>query len=806
MPSITDPLVLPVDLVFVPVAELPEDIRCHLEYDEGDVAVTRLRSRVPSKVINMNTASLLQQFRSEKTIVEAILRFSIESQADPQETLRSAFPFIQQFVNEQLLLPADAQTTTQIEASLTAGDQVNSFTIIRMIQVLQDTEVYQARSAEGSPVAIKLMRTITDPITAYVLDHEAAVLSHLDSQINPTLIESGEFDGRRYLVTAWCNGISADIAAQEIRHELHTANRINLLDLCIAILEAYIHLHEQQIVHADVHPRNILVDAKGKVKIIDFGLAHFTDHSQTNPQPHRGGVAFFFEPEYALARLNNQKAPSPHATGEQYALAALCYYLLTGAHYLAFSLEEERMLRQIVSESPLSFKEQGIESWPVVEEILARALSKDPEQRFTDVATFAAILKEVSQAAKVDNKYKPALQLQVLDRTSKTLLNEAVQRSNWDGSWFTNGLEKNPTASINYGSAGIAYWLYRMASVQGSPTFLALADIWASRAIRDIENEHSFYNPEIEITHETVGGISPYHTASGVYAVQALISQAMGDRITQDRSIRAFVKVADQPCHSLDLTLGWSGVLLIGTQLYEAIMDKQQSKDNGLFELGEQALNRIWSEIESYPPIPQAKNQLPALGIAHGWAGLLYSSLRWCQATHTSFPSKLKERLNQLAACAEPVGRGVRWPWYIGNRNPIYMPGWCNGTTGYLFLWSLAYDLLGDEAYMQLAEKAAWNIWEDPAQSANLCCGLAGRGYALLHWYKCTGDNLWLDRSHILTNRAATNIRAKPVDTDTGFEHSLYKGEVGIAALLSDLAYPKLAAFPFFESEGWHLE
>ena len=41
------------------------------------------------------------------------------------------------------------------------------------------------------------------------------------------------------------------------------------------------------------------------------------------------------------------------------------------------------------------------------------------------------------------------------------------------------------------------------------------------------------------------------------------------------------------------------------------------------------------------------------------------------------------------------------------------MPGWCNGTAGYVHVWVLAHQALGDERYLRLAERAAWNAFEE---------------------------------------------------------------------------------------------
>ena len=86
----------------------------------------------------------------------------------------------------------------------------------------------------------------------------------------------------------------------------------------------------------------------------------------------------------------------------------------------------------------------------------------------------------------------------------------------------------------------------------------------------------------------------------------------------------------------------------------------------------------------------------------------------------------------------------------------VYMPGWCNGSAGYVFLWDEAYRVTGDTTYLDLAEGAAWNVWESGVAGPSLCCGAAGQAYALLRWYRRCGDGVWLRRA----DEAATARRA----------------------------------------------
>jgi serine/threonine-protein kinase len=375
-------------------------------------------------------------------------------------------------------------------------------------------------------------------------------------------------------------------------------------------------------------------------------------------------------------------------------------------------------------------------------------------------------------------------------------LHATLQRIELPKSFFSSELTRPPTCSINYGAAGIAYVLYRIACLRGDARMLSLADLWTTQALHRINESRAFQSEEFEINPATVGRVSPYHTESGIHAVQALVSHAMGDRGSQWTAIARFIKASSHDCRELDLALGRSGTLLCCSLLLDAMPDHGPLK-----AFGSSVMKEIWQEIDGFASIRKCQ-EIKYLGIAHGWAGMLYAALRWCQSTEMALPAMLEQRLEQLMDCAEPIGRGVRWRVALHQREPElssdYMPGWCNGSAGYIHLWTLAHRLSGQQRYLVLAEKAAWNVWESPPRIPQLCCGLAGMAYGLLCLYKHTGNLDWLSRAqHFVTQAIMTQAEStEPPD-------SLYRGELGLAALVADISKPEQSCMPFFESEGW---
>ena len=795
--AITDSLLLPPDVLLVPVTELSEELRAQLRCDEGDYAVTRPRSRKPSRVVDAQAAALIGEFKSPRTIVEAVLRYSLAREVDPEETLEQAYPLLQGLVGSGFLVAEGDAGADSIHPTLAPGDEIAGFEVVECVQGLEDTELYQVRGVEGSGTnpalfaALKIERPASAGKTG-LFEREAAILEHLDGGGTPRLLASGEIDGRRYLAIEWLAGVDAVTAAEELRR---AGDRPGLLALCRAIAHAYAGLHERGVIHGDVHPRNVLVAGDGGVRLIDFGIARWTSIPAPLARIWRGGVAFYFEPEYALAIQAGAAPPDATPEGEQYGVASLLYQLAAGAHSRDFSLEKTEMFRQIAGEPPLSFAARGVEPWPEIEAVLARALSKDPSERFPSLAAFAEALDRAEISTEpVPTPAGPA--------PIDALLVRVLERIGPESPLLVEGLPEAPRGSLKFGAAGIALACLRLAQTREDSGLLSLADLWSTRALLDVDREDSFYNPEVELGPEIVGRVSPYHTANGLFCVQALVSHAQGDGGPQREAVAAFLAGAQKPCENLDLVLGRAGVLLAAALLLDTLTGEADAETRtALIALGNGLLSGLWSELDAQPAIAHC-DRLANLGIAHGWAGYLYASLQWCRASGTGRPPRLEGRLAELAATAQPWGRGVRWPWYGAEeghrRNAGSMPGWCNGSAGFVFLWTLAHRELGDPRWLALAEAAAINAWEAPDGNGSLCCGLGGRAYALLNYYRHARGAEWLTRARDLANRAALDI-----EKGSEREDSLYKGPLGVALLAADLAHPETAVMPFFEEEGW---
>lgn len=796
--NITDPLVLPKGTVLTRVEDFPPGLRERLAAQEGEFAISRPQSRTPSRILDSKSAALIQQFETPKTIGQAVAYYSHSVHENAHKILEESLPMLSQLVAGRLLVPANSESANEIKPSVEIGTTVADCNVLDCVQALEDCEIYKVRSRIGVIHALKILRDGALLDTQRMFDREVAILTHLSGSVGPELTGSGVWKNRRYMLLTWCEGVDASTFIADLHHIPVAQRRKRLLEVCSQILRTYSLLHERKVIHADIHPRNILIDEANRINIVDFGLAENEAVSREFGIPVRGGIGFYFEPEYAESIRKGQTPPPATELGEQYSLAALLYLVLTGVQYLDFALTKEEMMRQILEDLPVPLAKRAIGAWPEVEAILFRALNKDPSARFSSVSEFADALSGV-QIIEPDREVLPsgrqAWQESAIERT--------LLQIGWTGKLLESGIQTAPKASLTYGAAGIAYALYRISCQRQDSSLLSLADVWCSRAASALEDDDSFFNPEIEITPEIVGQISPYHTASGIHAVQALISHAMCDFNSQANAIDRFMKMSEKPCENQDLALGHSGTLLVSALLLDTLRDGPLDS-TPLLKFGNDTLQSLWRYVDGQPSLREGKT-LTYTGIAHGWAGILYATLIWCRLSEAQLPLNLEERLRQLAEYAEPARKGVRWPWvlpHIGHGNANYMPGWCNGNAGQIFLWTLAHQRFRDEKYIDLAEKSALHAWECVGSISNLCCGLAGQAYGLLNLFKHTGDHVWLDRAQELAWHAA----AWDADSYAVMKmapSSLYKGELGVVLLNVDLSAPENACMPFFEPEGW---
>ncbi len=786
MPA-SDLYILPENVQLIPVKEIAEHTRAKFEYNEDDFIITYSNARNTSKVIDSASAGLLNEFKKPSSIIEGIYKYSFINKLDPQETLEQAYDFLSRLRSEGFLALYDEHSPESLKDVFQKGESFKDYEVVAKIQGISDTEVYKLEK-ENSFYVLKILKPAGNSLSlADQFYNELKILEYVkDSNIAPGLIESGELDGNLYMILIYCDGASCDAATEKYRNLDNHDNLMHLVTITINILTAYETLHGYGVVHSDIHPRNILINEAGQVKIIDFGLAQFEGKPN---KVLRGGISFFYDPEYAQAVSNRQNPPPPVSyAGEQYAVAALVYFLFTGKQYLNFSLEREVLLQQVINEPPVTFHEYDIDIELDVAPAILKALAKNPEQRYPSMKDFKTAFIEIQND--LAGKNDAAIEKR---HSFISFCDTIKKRFGFNGPFITNGLQVSPISSVNYGAAGIAWMYYRMALIDRDPELLSLADVWVNRAYDYGKNyDAAFYSSDIDITKKSVGDISIYHTSSGVHLMYGLVSKALGDYNTFYQSVMNFMEDAARPSKELDLTLGKSSVLIGCKLLFENIDKEQQTLQEPLLQFGNKVMTEIWDTVNSYDDLSK-NTPLLYRGIAHGWAGILYATLQWCRQSNTPCPDSFFDRVNQLFKSGIREKNYMRWP--LTNTDPASWPGWCHGSAGYTFLWCVLYKITGDETYLEAAKLTANHfLATDPFINSSLCCGMAGECYALLSVFNLTNDEFYLDQARKLANRLLLDAY-----TTQTRNNSLYKGDIGIAVLLTELKKPQYARMPLFE-------
>jgi eukaryotic-like serine/threonine-protein kinase len=782
----TEPLVLSDDVVLFPVAELDPSLRATFEADDGDWGLTKQNSRRTTRVIDRSAADLLEEFRAPTSVPEAISRFSNTSGVTPDAVLARSFDFLSRMVHDGFLLPATSAKRSARAPVETAG----GWRVLEPLSVLEDTEVYLVQSEDGRRGVLKRVAPDADRWIRRALVNEARILGDLDGSATPELLENGCDAEWPYLVVAWRRGLPSLLAAAQLRRPWVPQSRARLARVCARIVEAYADLHARGVIHGDVHPSNLLVDVdRQAVSIIDFGFALHGSGDPAQRAP-RGGVQAFYAPEAAAALLAGDPLPRPTAASEQYAVAALLYKLLSGHDYLEQRLDPAAWYEAVCERAPRAFLRIGVPPWPELEAVLGRALAKDPAERFASTSAFRDAFAEAARAAVPVHRAPRGWQ-------PPGILDAVLARFADPGDVSATSLPR-PSASLNYGATGIAYFLYRAAAALEAPALFAAADLWIERARREAAVPvDAFFDAARGLTEDAVGRTALYHSAVGLHCVDALIACSAADERRTYVAIDALVASASVPERRVDLATGYAGHLIACAALLDALRAAGRDEERErLVALGQQRCDQL---LSLWAPVDQGLpgTSEPFYGVAHGWAGVVYAMLRFAEASGAPADPVVTETLASLAAIARVEPSGASWP--MGANNAEVWTGWCHGSAGYALLWAQAQRTVGGDGYLDLALLAGEHMWSSPApETGHLCCGAAGQAYAFLALHRLTGDGRYVDRA-----RRGLEHGVSFVGTRGMTPHSLYKGDLGLALLEAEVREPLMAAMPMFEGERW---
>jgi hypothetical protein len=242
--------------------------------------------------------------------------------------------------------------------------------------------VYRGRDPRtGNLVAVKVLDSRDGQLLAKV-DAEAAALLSVDDEHCVRVIDIVRAPERAALVTDYVEGAS-------LRAVLARAGRLTgpqALDVIRGALLGLIAVHENGLVHGDVKPDNILVDRRGRSRLIDFGLAHAPGNAPGHAWP---GSPAYMSPEQV-------RGDPVDARADIYACAAVLFELLTGVR--PFTGPDARaVMRAHVDEpvpDPRSFEPSLSDE---LARVCRRGLAKHPGERYATAREFLAELEDAAR-------------------------------------------------------------------------------------------------------------------------------------------------------------------------------------------------------------------------------------------------------------------------------------------------------------------------------------------------------------------------------------------------------------------------
>ncbi len=256
------------------------------------------------------------------------------------------------------------------------GENIGGYTIIRRVGQGGMGVVFEARSEDGTRVALKIPhpQLLEDPGTRARYDRELEVSRSL---IHPNIqrVVSTGLDEKRdlpFLALEWVEGgLLRDFLRSGLPLSVDES-----ISFGAQLCEALNYCHDLGIVHRDIKPDNILVTKAGKIQLMDFGasLLESAPKITTASLAAALGTPDYMSPEQVEGQRGDVRS-------DVYSLGAMMFELLTGQppYHGDNALA---VMAQHVQSSPASIRKKNRQVGIPLEEVVFKAMRRDPELRY----------------------------------------------------------------------------------------------------------------------------------------------------------------------------------------------------------------------------------------------------------------------------------------------------------------------------------------------------------------------------------------------------------------------------------------
>jgi serine/threonine-protein kinase len=270
--------------------------------------------------------------------------------------------------------------------SIEAGSQIDHYRIEAPVARSGMASIFRGVDVrDNKPVALKIPHPDmeADPILFDRFQREAAIGEKLNHP-GVMRVYDGEKRSRVYMVMEWCDGrlLRQILADERISQE-------RAIRIALKVLDALQYIHENGVVHRDLKPENIMVNAKDEIKLIDFGIAGDSAAKRLTYANFTAtlGTADYISPEQVKGKRGDGRS-------DIYAMGVILYEMLTGRLPFSGSSPMEVMNDRLLNH-PFPARMANPEMSPELQEVLYRALERDPQNRYAHAREFAHDLQHL---------------------------------------------------------------------------------------------------------------------------------------------------------------------------------------------------------------------------------------------------------------------------------------------------------------------------------------------------------------------------------------------------------------------------